>query len=242
MKQLNKIRIVLVAPTHPGNIGAVARAMKTMGLTQLYLVSPKCFPDPQATDRAAHATDILDNAIVVDDLVTALNDCHLVFGTSARDRTLPWPEAALRIAATQAIQQTQHDHQVAFVFGREHAGLTNEELELCHGQIHIPANPEYSSLNLAAAVQVVCYEIRMAYLTDMPKESVINDELITVEQLEGFYSHLEQVLSQLDFFSDKGSSHVMTRLRRLFSRTKIENKELNILRGMLTAVGQKVKG
>lgn len=240
MKHLNNIRIVLVAPTHPGNIGAVARAMKTMGLTQLYLVNPKHFPDPQAIDRAAHATDILDNAVVVDNLVTAINDCHLVFGTSARDRTLPWPEAALRIAATQAIQQTQHDHQIAFVFGREHAGLTNEELALCHGQIHIPANPEYSSLNLAAAVQVVCYEIRMAYLSDNTKENIIHDELINVEQLEGFYSHLENVLLQLDFIGDKDPSHVMTRLRRLFSRTKIETKELNILRGMLTAVERKV--
>ncbi len=231
----DNIRIVLVNPTHPGNIGAAARAMKTMGIHQLYLVTPKRYPDPQATERAAHAVDILENAVTVSSLADAIQDCDLVFATSARSRALTWPARDLRQAAAHAIQESAQS-KIAFVFGREHSGLNNEELELCHYQIQIPANPEYSSLNLASAVQIICYELRTAWLVTEPQINAEMENWSTVEQVEGFYVHLEQVLTAVNFIKPGLSGQVIPRLRRLFARSRIEKRELNILRGILTAI------
>jgi tRNA (cytidine32/uridine32-2'-O)-methyltransferase len=227
-------RIVLVNPTHPGNIGATARAMKTMGLTQLYIVAPKRFPDPQATERAVHAHDILEKAIVVDSLAEAIADCVLVFGTSARERALAWPSSHPKKAALDAVAGAVNGI-VALVFGREHSGLTNEELELCHQQIYIPANPEYSSLNLAAAVQVIGYELRMALIEAPASDWEAYTEWATIEETECLYVHLEKVLQQIKFIKPE-SRQVMSRLKRLFGRTRFEKAELSILRGILTAI------
>jgi len=236
---LDNIRIVLVSPTHPGNIGATARAMKTMGIKQLYLVKPKRFPDPQADERAAHAVDILANAKVVETLPQALQGCTLAYGTSARSRALPWPLQDVRPAAAQAVQEAVVA-KIAFVFGREHAGLTNEELELCQRQILIPTSPDYSSLNLAAAVQIVCYEIYSAWLVQQPLlEEIVNDETTdwaTAEEIELFYEHLEQVMITVQFTKPGVSGLVMPRLRRLFGRARLTKTEINILRGFLTTL------
>lgn len=232
---LDNIRIILIGTTHPGNIGAVARAMKTMGVQQLYLVNPKRFPDALATERAANAFDILEKAKVVSSLAEALENCKLIYGTSARMRALEWPSQELRPAAKQALQESS-DSQVAFVFGREHSGLTNEELELCHYQIQIPANPEYSSLNLAAAVQIICYELRVAWLANIDHTPSETMDWATSEEIELYYQHLEQVLLLINFIKPGLSGQVIPRLRRLFSRTRIDTRELNILRGILTSI------
>lgn len=232
---LDNIRIILVSPTHPGNIGAVARAMKTMGLSQLYLVNPKKFPDALATERAAKAFDILEQAKVVNSLPQALEQCTLIYGTSARLRALEWPEQELPFAAQQIVQEAQNS-PIAVLFGREHAGLTNEELELCHYQIQIPANPEYSSLNIAAAVQIICYEIRKSWLTGMEVPVTEFTEWATLEEMELFYQHLEKVLLAIQFIKPGLSGQVISRLRRLFSRSRMDKTELNIVRGILTTM------
>lgn len=238
---LENIRIVLVNTSHPGNIGAVARAMKTMGLKQLYLVDPQRFPDAQATERAASAGDILDQAKIFSQLELAIQDCTLVFGTSVRTRYITWPTLDCREAAREALDISTNE-TIAFVFGREQSGLTNEELELCHYQVEIPANPNYSSLNVAAAVQVICYELRMAALHNMPlNERLAKEPLSTVEELELFYEHLEQVLLAIKFKKPGLSGQILPRMRRLFSRTKLERTELNILRGILTAMENALK-
>lgn len=231
---LSNIRIVLVNPSHPGNIGAAARAMKNMGLSHLYLVSPETFPHIDAIVRAAGADDLLANAVVVDDFTKALAGCELVLGTSARTRHLPWPLCNPRESAEIIFQHSQH--QVAIVFGRERSGLTNDELALCHYHVHIPTNAEYSSLNLAAAVQVIVYELHMAGLISQPSSNEQAPELATADQVAGFYQHLESTLMNLEFLDPKQPKLLMQRLQRLFNRAQLETKELNILRGILTAV------
>lgn len=231
----SNIRIVLVNTSHPGNIGAAARAMKTMGLEQLYLVEPKIFPNEIATALASNADDVLAKAAVVETLTDAIKDCRLVLGTSARTRELTWPTLEARAASQQIIAEANLG-TVAIVFGREDTGLTNEELKLCHYQIQIPSNPVYSSLNLAAAVQIICYEIRMSVLNKLEAAPLpVFDEVVTAAELEGFYAHLEKVLKDIDFIK-LSSGPVINRLRRLYNRTRIEKKELRILRGMLTAM------
>lgn len=229
-------RIVLVETSHPGNIGASARAMKTMGLNELYLVKPKLFPDEKATAMAAHATDILEKTVVVDSLTQALIDCQVVFGVSARARTLSWPILTAR-AAAEKIRSDHAQHKVALLFGREHSGLTNEELQLCQYQIQIPANPDYSSLNLASAVQIISYELCLA--TTLAVEANPLTELATMQEVEGFYSHLEQLLTEIEFIKPLQRSQVINRLRRLFSRTLLEQDEINILRGIFSALLRK---
>lgn len=235
---LNNIRIVLVNTTHPGNIGASARAMKTMGLSRLYLVSPKVFPHVEATARASGADDVLAKTVVVDSLNEAISDCQLVIGTSARTRGIPWPFLEFTQAADKSVVDSQQQ-QVAVVFGQERSGLTNEELDLCHFVTNIPCDEAYPSLNLAAAVQIMCYQIRMAALG---KENVgflgINPiyELATADQLENFYKHLREVLVQSGFLDPENPRKVMRRLTRLFNRTRLELRELNILRGILKSV------
>jgi len=234
---LSQIRIVLVNTTDPGNIGATARAMKTMGLKQLYLVEPKSFPHVNASVRASNAIDVLAEVTVVDHLATALQDCHLVFGTSTRIRELNWVSLTARAAAEKIVINPKQ--KVAVVFGRERCGLSNKELQQCHFQINIPANPDYSSLNLAAAVQIVCYELRMAFLheTKLEEKSI---QLADVREQEYFYRHLQDLLNKIEFLKPIRSQQIMDRLRRLFSRSELDINEVKILRGILSTIEKKL--
>lgn len=238
---LQNIRIVLVETSHTGNMGSVARAMKTMGLTNLWLVNPLVKPDSQAIALAAGASDVIGNAQIVDTLDEALSGCSLVVGTSARSRTLPWPMLDPRECGLKSISEAEHA-PVALVFGRERVGLTNDELQKCHYHVAIAANPEYSSLNLAMAVQVISYEVRMAWLAKQEAaEPTAEPEAPypLVDDLERFYGHLEQILLNTGFIRENHPGQVMNRLRRLFTRARPESQELNILRGMLASIEQK---
>jgi tRNA (cytidine32/uridine32-2'-O)-methyltransferase len=238
---LENIRIVLVNTSHTGNIGSVARAMKTMGLSQLVLVDPVELPDDHSTALAAGASDILAQARVVPTLAEAIGDCPLVIGTSARMRSLSWPMLDPREAGAKLIADAPH-HQVALVFGRERTGLTNEELHQCHFHVNIPANPEYSSLNLAMAVQTLSYEIRMAWLAAeslqtpavAEREEVV--EYPSQAAVESYLVHLETTLSDIQFLHSDHPGHVLMRLRRMLVRLRPDTNELNILRGILTAI------
>lgn len=234
--QLSDIRIVLVETSHPGNIGATARAMKNMGLEQLYLVRPAQFPHADATARASGADELLGRAVVCDSLEQALTGCSTVFGASARSRTIPWPEVTPRQCGEQ---MASADGQAALVFGRERSGLTNEELERCNYLVHIPTNPEFSSLNVAAAVQVLSYEARVAVLGHQARDAVEKDRPATADEVDGFYQHLEQTLIDTEFLDPGNPRQLMRRLRRLFNRVQLESVEVNILRGILTAAQKK---
>lgn len=236
---LDNIRIILVNTSHTGNIGSTARAMKTMGLSDLYLVDPVSAPDGKSSALAAGAGDVLANATTVSELSEAVKGCSLVVGTSARSRTLPWPMLTPRECGVKMVQEGQKG-PVALVFGRENNGLSNEELQLCHFHVCIPANPEYSSLNLAAAVQTLCYEIRMGYL-DIESYPDIESEYPLSEDLERFYVHLERTLTDTGFIVKNHPGVVMTKLRRLVNRARPESQELNILRGILSAIDKQNK-
>lgn len=240
---LANIRIVLVNTTHPGNIGAVARAMKNMGLYKLYLVTPKTFPDEQAVHRAAHAEDILANAVVCETLDEALDGTSLVVGTSARGRRIRWPLLSPREAAQQALAEADVG-EVAILFGREAHGLTNEELQKCHLHLNIPTDEEYSSLNLAMAVQVVAYELRVAALAGEKSSQHITlreweEKPASSAMLEHFYTHLERVLIDIEYLNPDVPRQTMPRLRRLFNRVRMDEMELAMLRGILKAVDQR---
>ena len=235
---LEQFRIVLVNTSHTGNIGSVARAMKTMGLSHLYLVDPVSPPDGKASALAAGATDILANAVTVDTLDEAIKDCGLVVGTSARNRTWSWPMLDPRECAKKMLGEAPK-HPVALVFGRENNGLSNEELQQCHFHVCLPANPEYSSLNLAMAVQTLCYEIRMTWLENQEQFEEIEQDYPLSEDLEGFYTHLEETLLETGFIVKAHPGQVMMKLRRMFNRTRVEKQELNILRGILSSVQSK---
>ena len=239
---LHNIRIVLVETSHTGNMGSTARAMKTMGLTNLYLVNPLIKPDSQAIALAAGASDVIGNAALVDTVDDAINGCSLVVGTSARSRTLPWPMLEPRECGVRAVQAGEHA-PVALVFGRERVGLTNDELQKCHYHVAIPANPDYSSLNLAMAVQILAYELRVAYLDRQQTGGTLQEETPypLVDDLERFYQHLEQTLQRTGFIRPAHPGQVMSRLRRLFTRARLEEQELNILRGMLTSIEKQDK-
>jgi tRNA (cytidine32/uridine32-2'-O)-methyltransferase len=241
---LQNIRIVLVETSHTGNMGSVARAMKTMGLTNLWLVNPLVKPDSQAIALAAGASDVIGNAQIVDTLDEALAGCSLVVGTSARSRTLPWPMLDPRECGLKSIGEAAHA-PVALVFGRERVGLTNDELQKCHYHVAIAANPEYSSLNLAMAVQVIAYEVRMAWLATQEKDerAEAHDETPypLVDDLERFYGHLEKTLLATGFIRESHPGQVMNKLRRLFTRARPESQELNILRGILASIEQTQK-
>lgn len=240
---LQNIRIVLVETSHTGNMGSVARATKTMGLTNLWLVNPLVKPDSQAIALAAGASDVIGNAQIVDTLDEALAGCSLVVGTSARSRTLPWPMLDPRECGLKSVAEGQHA-PVALVFGRERVGLTNEELQKCHYHVAIAANPEYSSLNLAMAVQVIAYEVRMAWLATQENAPVAEPEEAPyplVDDLERFYGHLEKTLLGTGFIRADHPGQVMNKLRRLFTRARPESQELNILRGILASIEQKNK-
>ncbi len=246
------MKIVLVGTTHPGNIGAAARAMKTMGLEQLVLVAPQKYPHEQATAMASGADNILKDALVVDTLDQALDGSSVVFGMTARKRRLSseamTPAAAVKHALINSEKKAstiEHPlpENVAFVFGREHSGLTNEELDRCNYLVHIDANPDYSSLNLGAAVQVISYEIRKQQVENsnnseaaVDAESAEEIELATADEMELFYQHLEKVLIKTEFYNPDNPRKLMRRLRRLYNRTHMDKNEMNIMRGILASV------
>lgn len=263
---LNNIRIVLVETSHNGNIGSVARAMKTMGITKLYLVNPKANIDSHAVALAAGASDIIGDAKIVSSLDEAISGCELVIATSARSRSLDWPILTPREAGTKIVEESQRA-EIAVVFGRERSGLTNHELQQCHYHLAVDTNPEYSSLNLAMAVQIVCYEIRTNWLLnhsaaeisdvastskqmidtiqdisgqlDEPHTKKVKKEFDIyppVEDLERFYQHLESVLQKSHFIRKSHPGQIMSRLRRLYARARPNLQELNILRGILASV------
>lgn len=235
---LDNVRIVLVAPTHAGNIGGVARAMKNMALHRLHLVSPREFSITEASARAAGADDVLSQMRVHPSLPEALAGCRYVIGTSARPRRLAWPQHDPASAARQLVTEGRQN-EVALVFGAERTGLTNSELECCHGLVTIPTDPGFSSLNLACAVQVMAYELFQAQGQAGRPEAfdlATHEPLADSADVERFYRHLEQVLVEIDFLDPQNPRKLMHRLTRLFSRVRLEVNELNILRGILTAI------
>ncbi len=253
---LNQIRVVLVEPTHPGNIGAVARSIKTMGLSRLVLVNPKKFPHYEATKRAAGAESVLDETVVVASVDDAVADCTLILGTSVRDREVTWPTQDPRESAVKMLNHLgEVDHQVAILFGRESSGLTNSELDLCQSQIRIPANADYSSLNLASAVQIIAYELRMQSLAMQAQEKcngltndVMNEKGVKERQQaankmqrDGHIQHLQSILEALDFIKAKPPTMLMRKLTRLYNKADLTIEEIQILRGILTAVESYIK-
>jgi len=234
---LDQVKVILVGTSHPGNIGSVARAMKTMGLSQLILVDPQTEIDDKSVALAAGAADILKQAVIKPTLAQAIEDCGLVIGASARSRTLPWPMLDPRQTGLKLISEVPN-YPVAVVFGRENSGLSNEELQQCQYHVCIPANPEYSSLNLAMAVQTICYEIRMAWLNQTTAVTSTETELQqypSSAQMNGFFDHLENTLNDIGFIVKAHPGQIMSKLRRLYNRARPEEVELNILRGILTA-------
>jgi len=227
------IRIVMVQTSHPGNLGAAARAMKNMCLTQLVLVQPNEFPSETAFARAAGADDLLRSARVVDTVADAVADCRIVLGASARRRSISWPLLDPREAAAIATDVAEQA-PVALVFGRESSGLSNDELDLCTHLVHIPSNPDFSSLNVAMAVQIISYELMLATGSTEPRPPS-GDAMADNAEMEGLFAHLAQALHDIGFIDARRSKKLMRRLRRLFHRAAPASEEVNILRGILSA-------
>lgn len=238
---LRRVRIVMVGTLYPGNIGSAARAMKTMGLARLHLVAPTEFPHREATYMAVQASDVLDGAVVTATLAEAVADCTLVIGTSARSRRIQVPQLHPRELGQLCVSSPRDE--IAIVFGREDSGLNNEELRRCHHHVHIPTSPAYTSMNLAAAVQVLSYELRMAALGAGAAATTQWDEpLASTEGMERFFVHLEETLTEIGFLNPAAPRQLMTRLRRLFNRVRLDQMELNILRGWLTETQKAARG
>lgn len=258
-------KIVLMRTTHPGNVGAVARAMKNMGLKELILVNPefnKVLSENEALRRSSGAEDVLGNAVVFNSLDEAISDCHILVGASARNRKMPWPLMNPRDCAQQMVQafaaprgdQSEYLERpkIAFLFGQEASGLSNEELQRCHYHVNIPAVETFSSLNLAMAVQVICYELRMSFLSLdeqvqnslssilSPADQGWDEPLASINEIEGFFDHLEKTLTLTEFYNPENPRQLMTRLRRLFQRIHLDKMEVNILRGILTSIHKTV--
>ncbi|MGV8941567.1 MAG: RNA methyltransferase [Lysobacter sp.] len=231
-----RIRIVLVGTQHPGNIGSAARALKTMGLARLVLVAPEKQPDVESFALAAGANDVLDDAMLFSTLAEAVGDCRLVLGCTARSRRVTLEELLPRTGAERAVAMAVGGDEVALVFGRERTGLENHELQLCHAAIHIPANPDYSSLNLAAAVQVVAYELRLALLgaSGPMKPSEPRDPPASHSQMEGLFAQLGETLDAIDFHKGRAPESAMRKLRRLFLKADLDEREVRLLRGILS--------
>jgi len=233
--RLSHIRIVLINTSHPGNIGATARAMKVMGLKRLHLVSPKIFPSAEATAMASGADDLLQRAVIHDSLESALDGCGLVLGTSARLRSLPMPQMDLRSAAQRVLAEPP-ERDIAILFGQERAGLTNEEIQRCHQLVHVDTDPDFGSLNLAQAVQLMAYELRMAVIGGTGTVVAPSDWVpVDAGQMEMFFVHLEQTLLDIGFMNPEQPKRLMARMRRLFNRARPDQNEINILRGILAA-------
>ena len=243
----NSIKVVLVEPSHPGNIGATARAMKTMGMERLVLVRPQRFPDPQAEWRAAGAKDVLARAVVVGDLNEALKDATFVVGTTARTRRMAWRQANPKAAASEMLAKAEHG-EVALMFGREADGLSNDELDLCHLHVCIPASAAYGSLNLAMAVQVICYELRSAFLAgqgegqgELESDQTWDRPRATHEQVEHLIAHFEALIEGLEFLPSEHHRVVMRRIRRMIGRIEPDVTEVSMLRGVLSAFEKQIE-
>lgn len=250
-QHLAHVRIVMVNTTLPANIGSALRAMKTMGLCKLVLVAPKTYPHPDIDALSAGASDLIEQIEIVETLEDAIQDCHLVFGTSARSRTIPWPLLDARPAAQKSMQAVLQDQQeIAVIFGREDRGLTNEELALANYHVTIPVNTEYGVLNVAQAIQIICYEMRMATVkqmeTEVDPEATMHvtdqddmhwdEPLVTHAQMEQFYPHMEKMLAEIEFMDPKNPRLLPLRLRRLFGRIQLDKMEYHLLRGIFTRV------
>lgn len=235
---LSNIRIVLVETFHPGNIGAAARALKNMGLSQLWLVNPRAFPNTEAESRAAGAKDLLATARVVSSLDEAIADCQLVIGTSARERSYNLPLLDVEQSAALAVQEA-HSGQIAILFGRETMGLNNEEMLACNRHLYIDANPDYPVLNVAQAIQLVCYELRRAN-GQLTPERMSDAPYPRQQEMAQFYDHLERVLRLTQFIIVQHEGRVLDKLRRYFNRTRPEKAELGMLRGILNSVEETV--
>ncbi len=238
---MDQIRIVLVRPSHPGNIGAAARAMKNMGFNQLYLVNPESFPSEVACARASGAEDLLEQAQVCTHFEQAIADCQFVITTTARNRSLQWDNLDARKAAAQIVHEGRSG-KIAVVFGPERTGLSNQEIELSHRLVHIPVNEDFSSMNLAAAVMLICYEIRMAFI-DEPKTYVSESEIeqkATSGQVQGFIKHLFDVMDQIGFLTNKPHERLSGRIGRLFNRARMSEQDVNIMRGILAGIQSRI--
>ena len=248
---LSHVRIVMVNTTLPANIGSALRAMKTMGLAKLVLVAPKTYPHPDIDALAAGAADLIEQIEIAETLEDAIKDCHIVFGTSARSRTIPWPLLDARPAAELSLKAvTQQQQEVAVIFGREDRGLTNEELALANYHVTIPVNSDYGVLNVAQAIQVICYEMRMAAMNcvEQPADPEAqmhvaegidmqwDEPLVTHEQMEQFYPHIEKMLAEIEFMDPKNPRLLPLRLRRLFGRIQLDRMEYHLLRGIFSRV------
>jgi len=237
------VKFILVGTTHPGNIGAAARAMKNMGIKQLGLVAPKQFPDEKAFYRAKAATDILENAQVHETLIEAVSGFQLVIGTSARNRKIPWPIMSPREAAQEILSNHKGANKIAVVFGREDRGLTNEELGLCNLHVHIPSSDEYSSLNLSQAIQIIAYEIRLKALSTegKSKKQEWDVPLAENDEIERLIEHFDELMQEVEFYDIDNPRLLLTRVRRFFRRSKIDHIEANIFRGVFAAIQKKLK-
>jgi len=237
MSATTRIRFVLVGTQHPGNIGAAARALKTMGLARLVLVAPEKGVDEEAMRRAAGADDLLTQAPVYATLAEAVADCQLVLGCTARSRRVALEELLPEVGAQQVVEAAAGGLEVAVVFGRERTGLANDELELCQRAIHIPSDPAFSSLNLGAAVQVLAYAVRVAVLAEQAAPAVeepgVREVPATHDQVEGFYGQLAQTLDAIDFHKGRSPDSALRKLRRLFGKAELTEQEVRLLRGIL---------
>jgi len=240
--QLANVTVVLVGTSHPGNIGATARAMKTMGLRQLYLINPARFPDHEVTSRAANAGDVLEETVVTTQLVDALEGCELVLGTTARSRRVEWPTIDPQRAAAMSVDEARRGRRVAVLFGTERDGLSNTDVEYCHQLIRIPTGSSYSSLNLAAAAQIIAYEIHKAIARHEVEPSPAGETRADAREMRHFYRHLEETLRDLDFVKvDHAPVKLMRKLIRLFNRARPEREELKVMRGILSAIQENLK-
>ncbi len=243
---LNSIRIVMIETSHPGNIGAAARAMRVMGLYNLTLVKPRKFPSQEAVALASGALDLLDNASVVSSLEEAIGDCEYIFGTSARARHIGKPEIPLDQAAKEiaALSIAQPESKIALLFGTERTGLTNDEVDHCQELIYIPTENNYNSLNIASAIQLVAYELRQALITAPPQQSSsweMRQKPASQKIREGFFNHLEETLTELQFLNPQNPKHLMRKLRLLYKRADLTEEEINILRGILTETQRRIR-
>ncbi len=243
MNYSDSIKVVLVGTTHPGNIGAAARAIKTMGLKHLDLVSPKEFPSDEAIYRSKAAKDILEKASTYETLLESVKECEVVIGTSARNRKVPWPVLNPKDASKEINLAVKNNSKVAIVFGREDRGLTNEELGLCNLHVHIPTTEEYSSLNLAQAVQIMTYEIRMSFIEieNLENNQEWDVDLASAEQTERLIEHMDELMKELEFYDTENPRKLLMRVRRFFKRSGIDVMEANIFRGLFSTIQKKLK-
>jgi|TARA_B100001029_G_scaffold66144_1_gene53680 tRNA (cytidine32/uridine32-2'-O)-methyltransferase len=238
----DSIKIVLVGTTHPGNIGAAARAIKTMGLRHLDLVCPKEFPSEQAIYRSKAAKDILENARIYQSLLESVKDCEMVIGTSARNRKVPWPVLDPKNASKEINSNVRNNSKVAIVFGREDRGLTNEELGLCNLHVHIPTNEDYTSLNLAQAVQIMTYEVRMSFIGEdnLESDQEWDVDIATSDQTERLIEHMDELMQDVEFYDIENPRKLLMRVRRFFKRSGIDVMEANIFRGLFSTIQKKL--